>query len=1022
MEGNLIISLTSVEFQERILLAEKIESIPNCSYSPHLTKHVTLLSTNKTGSEKYKAALELGIPVVSLSFIDEIFKNKNAPNFNPCAIIQNHLLPPLANAVICVTNLSLKEREEVKEMVNNLGGQHSPDLTKNCTHLIAKTPSGRKFEFAKKWKLSIVSLNWLLEVFQKNGWVEEAPFSLVALETTKLIRQFTQTFTYTYFSTIVVYFGADIKADTKKQLTEFIKEGGGVVSKHLLSATHFISESSILHKDDALLLSELSNSEILVVSKEWLYDCQKQRKLLLVDGYISLLENGQYIFESSKLKNLNNKKSIVVRQDRRSNGVSALDMLFKNAPTKIDSEELSNTIQPDVGMLNNPTYVAEDVFLHNNKKIDAEAAERKNNVQNIFEKLKFSANGFNDKECQVLNKEVSLRGGTFLGPYSWQHKEDKIYVIVRFKANLSKTLHIPLKTEIVVTECWIERCINEQRVFSPHESIVFQPLKIKVPIDGFENFFIGISGYDGIERNHISQVCVHLGGKFSETFSKKMTHLICKPGSDSLKLEKAIDWGIPAISLDWITSCAKSGFISSTIPFLNEKLKTQSNQKNKFNFDTVEALEMKHHTPKHNANELPNMSPIDEQFTTNLKKAIINKQNTFFSPKCYGNYTEKKIFPEMFFSDDTTTSFNNNKTNTTAAIYDNKIPLNFDTFSQINLDMVNECFEISKSEQKERRRTKLEPIIDNNFSNPLQSTTQSCNRSGILNELTPSSDGINYIDQNELIAKRKMMEDMCQGESKKGKFSNSEKADRFSNPKEKGEYSGSKIFKNETGNVSNEEYENKKELTIVNYRFMISGIPSNQRFNLKNNIKKLGGFLITDNNDYSCTHLICSEPSNTAACASGAWLLSVKYIDESIKNNKFVAEEEFEWSLKTWPDATGKGRDCVEAGVYWRLQLKNFLNPPRNGIRKGCFEGWVAVLVLENKKLVGFLKVLKSGGAKVKLTTKEVEENSSEITHCFVDSSLSKSVEWEILIDKLKDDSVQILDPSYISNYLHRRM
>ncbi|KAJ3220133.1 hypothetical protein HK099_004455 [Clydaea vesicula] len=867
MEGNLIISLTSVEFQERILLAEKIESIPNCSYSPHLTKHVTLLSTNKTGSEKYKAALELGIPVVSLSFIDEIFKNKNAPNFNPCA---NHLLPPLANAVICVTNLSLKEREEVKEMVNNLGGQHSPDLTKNCTHLIAKTPSG----------------------------------------------QFTQTFTYTYFSTIVVYFGADIKADTKKQLIEFIKEGGGVVSKHLLSATHFISESSILHKDDALLLSELSNSEILVVSKDWLYDCQKQRKLLLVDGYISLLENGQYIFESSKLKNLNNKKSIVVRQDRRSNGVSALDMLFKNAPTKIDSEELSNTIQPDVGMLNNPTYVAEDVFLHNNKKIDAEAAERKNNVQNIFEKLKFSANGFNDKECQVLNKEVSLRGGTFLGPYSWQHKEDKIYVIVRFKANLSKTLHIPLKTEIVVTECWIERCINEQRVFSPHESIVFQPLKIKVPIDGFENFFIGISGYDGIERNHISQVCVHLGGKFSETFSKKMTHLICKPGSDSLKLEKAIDWGIPAISLDWITSCAKSGFISSTIPFLNEKLKTQSNQKNKFNFDTVEALEMKHHTPKHNANELPNMSPIDEQFTTNLKKAIINKQNTFFSPKCYGNYTEKKIFPEMFFSDDTTTSFNNNKTNTTAAIYDNKKPLNFDTFSQINLDMVNECFEISKSEQK--------------------STTQSCNRSGILNELTPSSDGINYIDQNELIAKRKMMEDMCQGESKKGKFSNSEKADRFSNPKEKGEYSGSKIFKNETGNVSNEEYENKKELTIVNYRFMISG----------------------------------------------------------------------------------KGRDCVEAGVYWRLQLKNFLNPPRNG----CFEGWVAVLVLENKKLVGFLKVLKSGGAKVKLTTKEVEENSSEITHCFVDSSLSKSVEWEILIDKLKDDSVQILDPSYISNYLHRRM
>ena len=34
------------------------------------------------------------------------------------------------------------------------------------------------------------------------------------------------------------------------------------------------------------------------------------------------------------------------------------------------------------------------------------------------------------------------------------------------------------------TECWIERCIFEERICPPEEHVVFTPLKINTPVEG----------------------------------------------------------------------------------------------------------------------------------------------------------------------------------------------------------------------------------------------------------------------------------------------------------------------------------------------------------------------------------------------------------------------------------------------------------------------------------------------------------------------------------------------------------
>lgn len=54
-----------------------------------------------------------------------------------------------------------------------MGGVYSPDLTKTCTHLVAKSSEGRKFEFAAKWGLQIVTADWIYACQELGGEEEK---------------------------------------------------------------------------------------------------------------------------------------------------------------------------------------------------------------------------------------------------------------------------------------------------------------------------------------------------------------------------------------------------------------------------------------------------------------------------------------------------------------------------------------------------------------------------------------------------------------------------------------------------------------------------------------------------------------------------------------------------------------------------------------------------------------------------------------------------------------------------------
>nr|KYP45629.1 DNA topoisomerase II-binding protein 1 [Cajanus cajan] len=93
---------------------------------------------------------------------------------------------PFAGLVICVTGLSKEARNQVMEATERLGGQYSPNLHPQCTHLVVQISfhkyifAGRKFEHALKHGaksgLFVVTLGWFVDSVKKNVRLTESHY------------------------------------------------------------------------------------------------------------------------------------------------------------------------------------------------------------------------------------------------------------------------------------------------------------------------------------------------------------------------------------------------------------------------------------------------------------------------------------------------------------------------------------------------------------------------------------------------------------------------------------------------------------------------------------------------------------------------------------------------------------------------------------------------------------------------------------------------------------------------------
>ena len=70
-------------------------------------------------------------------------------------------------------------RKQLEDLINDNGGDYRANLTKDVTHLIAKEPSGAKYNYAAQWSIKTVSIEWLEQSLERGMILEESLYNLV---------------------------------------------------------------------------------------------------------------------------------------------------------------------------------------------------------------------------------------------------------------------------------------------------------------------------------------------------------------------------------------------------------------------------------------------------------------------------------------------------------------------------------------------------------------------------------------------------------------------------------------------------------------------------------------------------------------------------------------------------------------------------------------------------------------------------------------------------------------------------
>eukprot|EP00794_Sanderia_malayensis_P005714 gene5714-6414_t len=174
---DLVICCTNLPEDERRMIRGYIKRMGG-SMDDNFTPSVTHLITNEVGSKKYMAACQLKCKIMKTSWVYDCYK-KNKHTFVPATdkSFDNHVCSCFQGLTICVTGMSNQTKSEIERLTIENGGRYDKDLNmKRTTHLLVRSATGDKYQFAIAWKINCVSLDWFYDCLQAGHWLQEDPY------------------------------------------------------------------------------------------------------------------------------------------------------------------------------------------------------------------------------------------------------------------------------------------------------------------------------------------------------------------------------------------------------------------------------------------------------------------------------------------------------------------------------------------------------------------------------------------------------------------------------------------------------------------------------------------------------------------------------------------------------------------------------------------------------------------------------------------------------------------------------
>lgn len=585
-----IATVTSVTGSEREYILKSVEMLHGHA-SRDLFDGVNVVITPKVGSKKYLVGASRGLHILLPSWINEAWRLsaiQDPIDMMLPVYTEKFRVPIFSQLVICVSGLSAEERKEVSDLVLKHGGRYSGMMKiGETTHLIVKQAVGLKYSHAKKWKIQIVSVRWLVDSVSKGFAVNEEEYRVsesmencstpthkvngcsLSFDNISVISHANST-TARVDETGIQYLHAesflrpkptsslsvlsdcivafmDCSVDEVKMYSELVSELGG----RLCTKLHDQVSEPLTHVVvGSLHTSTLVNMEkgIYYVRGSWLISCKQERSHvdeaahLLVYPECSDTKAVSVHSEELTKRTLDTEDLGLINQYFGSGGLADLDDFTSGAGDTTATPTLSHAPK------NNPSFSS---FVNNTFPSCSNG---------IFSGLSFFL--LEDLAIGVrkdLRKSICSSGGRVACS-----SPDADYVVAPFFVRSLPNVSSDCK---FVTQYWIDHCIalssirsgdlNTERAFVPCIRSGPPPLVGCV---------ITLSGFIGRDRSLLTAYSQALGAVTQECFLRKAvpsrdlaasTHLIAaKP--DGRKWPAALQWGIPAVSRYWLYACAES--------------------------------------------------------------------------------------------------------------------------------------------------------------------------------------------------------------------------------------------------------------------------------------------------------------------------------------------------------------------------------------------------------------------------------------------------------------------------------
>ncbi|TNN07289.1 DNA topoisomerase 2-binding protein [Schistosoma japonicum] len=559
------------------------------SVSRDLTDDVNVVVTTMVGSKKYLVGSNRKLHILLPDWITEAWRLSEIQD--PVDMMlriytEKYRVPIFSQLVICVSGLSVEERKEVSDLVSKHGGRYSSVMRiGETTHLITQQASGTKYIHAKKWKIQIIRIQWLIDSVNKGYALDVEDYRVDQPKTkssTPTSNTHQNNISFDNISAISYVGGASRIDETRSMCSRESVQGVNIQNDISILSGCTIRFFNC-NKDETQLYSSIVRQLGGKLCTE-LFD---QVTEILTHVVVGSVSNSNCITKENSVKYVNGAWLLACRDL----GVRAVEDEYLIRDINEDCQKFEDNVDvtvttvdaADIQLINQ--YFAGD--LAGADEFNDNAIETRGFVQGFdetstkpgtvnvvkhpeasetvcssgcFSNLVFSFHKeLNDVDISEYTCAIKIAGGSV----SNDEKRVNFLVTPFFVFSLPHTGSYEF-----VTVAWISYCIHEKRLCLQEISkeYAFKPVLRKQGPPPLSGCVISLSGFVGNDRCLLTSYAQALGATVQECFLRKSvasrnlsasTHLIAaKP--DGRKWPAAQQWGLPAVSRLWLYKCAET--------------------------------------------------------------------------------------------------------------------------------------------------------------------------------------------------------------------------------------------------------------------------------------------------------------------------------------------------------------------------------------------------------------------------------------------------------------------------------